>query len=72
MLYFVDGVRATIELVRVDMTTEGRMRKTILQKKTLSKPRGLAVHPSQGYNNLFSVEKETFYRILSLQISVLH
>ncbi len=48
-LYFVDGTRKSIELVRVDMRNEGRMRKTILSGKTLSKPRGLAVHPIHGY-----------------------
>ncbi len=48
-LYFVDGSRKTIELVRVDLEYEGRMRKTVLSGKQLSKPRGLAVHPAHGY-----------------------
>ena len=48
VLYFVDGSRATIELVRVDMISEGRMRKTVMKDKLLAKPRGLAVHPTEG------------------------
>lgn len=48
-LYFVDGQKKTIELVRVDVEYEGRMRKTLLDGKTLDKPRGLVVHPIHGY-----------------------
>ncbi|XP_049769267.1 sortilin-related receptor-like [Schistocerca cancellata] len=47
-LYFVDGVRSMIEVVRTDLNVEGRMRATILSPPTLSKPRGIAVHPQQG------------------------
>ena len=47
-LYFVDGSKQTIEAVRVDVKTNGRMRKTILDGKTLGKPRGIAVHPLHG------------------------
>jgi len=52
ILYFVDGTRKAIELVRVDMMREGHMRKKILGPTELgpqAKPRGLAVHPKQGY-----------------------
>lgn len=48
-LYFVDGVRAKIELIRTDINHSGRMRRTILDSKTLIKPRGIALHPQQGY-----------------------
>ncbi|XP_066145381.1 sortilin-related receptor-like [Euwallacea fornicatus] len=48
-LYFVDGSRAKIELIRTDINHSGRMRKTILDNKTLKKPRGIAVHPQAGY-----------------------
>uniref|UniRef100_V5I861 Sortilin-related receptor n=1 Tax=Anoplophora glabripennis TaxID=217634 RepID=V5I861_ANOGL len=48
-LYFVDGVRAKIELIRTDINHSGRMRRTILDSKTLSKPRGIALHPQHGY-----------------------
>lgn len=48
-LYFVDGMRSRIQLVRTDVPTMGRMRRTILDKRHLSKPRGIAVHPLQGY-----------------------
>lgn len=36
-LYFVDGVRKTIELVRVDLNNRGRMRKTLMFGKHLGK-----------------------------------
>jgi len=52
ILYFVDGTRKSIELVRVDAHKEGHMRKIILNSAVLgdkSKPRGIAVHPTQGY-----------------------
>ncbi|XP_076274083.1 sortilin-related receptor-like [Rhynchophorus ferrugineus] len=48
-LYFVDGVRAKIELIRTDISHRGRMRKTILDGTVLKKPRGIAVHPRAGY-----------------------
>lgn len=48
-LYFVDGSRKTIELVRVNVNYEGRMRKTIMDGHVLNKPRGIAVHPLHGY-----------------------
>jgi len=48
VLYFVDGVRATIEIIRTDINHEGRMRRTILKSDTLKKPRGIAVHPRIG------------------------
>uniref|UniRef100_A0A1Y1LMI9 Sortilin-related receptor n=1 Tax=Photinus pyralis TaxID=7054 RepID=A0A1Y1LMI9_PHOPY len=48
-LYFVDGMRAKIELIRTDINHSGRMRKTILDSRNLRKPRGIAVHPRAGY-----------------------
>ena len=48
MLYFVDGQRAKIEVIRTDIHNSGRMRKTILDKVHLSKPRGIALHPMAG------------------------
>ncbi|KAL0266712.1 UNVERIFIED_CONTAM: hypothetical protein PYX00_009183 [Menopon gallinae] len=48
-LYFVDGVRVKIEVIRTDIQIQGRMRRTILDKRVIKKPRGIAVHPMQGY-----------------------
>ncbi|XP_067011986.2 sortilin-related receptor isoform X2 [Anabrus simplex] len=49
-LYFVDGMKAKIEVVRTDLHNEGRMRRTILgPEQGIKKPRGIAVHPMQGY-----------------------
>ena len=48
VLYFVDGMRATIEIIRTDINHEGRMRRTILGHDSLKKPRGIAVHPRKG------------------------
>ena len=48
-LYFVDGSKKTIELVRVDVASEDHMRKVILDQRALSKPRGIAVQPLFGY-----------------------
>lgn len=48
-LYFVDGIRAKIELIRTDINYGGRMRKTILDKKVLKQPRGIALDPVHGY-----------------------
>ena len=48
-LYFVDGSRKTIEIVRTDINNEGRMRKVIMNSRELTKPRGIAVHPQHGY-----------------------
>lgn len=48
-LYFVDGMRAKIEMIRTDINHSGRMRKTILDSQSLKKPRGVAVHPIAGY-----------------------
>ncbi|CAH0400220.1 unnamed protein product [Chilo suppressalis] len=49
VLFFVDGMRKKIEAVRTDLTNAGRMRRTILDSKVLSKPRGITVHPKAGY-----------------------
>nr|CAD7598454.1 unnamed protein product [Timema genevievae] len=48
-LYFVDGMRTKIEVVRTDIHYEGRMRRTILDSRNLKKPRGIAVHPMEGF-----------------------
>lgn len=49
VLYFVDGVKMRIQIIRTDLTTAGRMRRTILGPSNLQKPRGIAVHPMMGY-----------------------
>ena len=53
ILYFVDGTQKKIELLKVDKKHGAtHLRKTILHQAELgesSKPRGIAVHPSQGY-----------------------
>ena len=53
ILCFVDGFKKTIELVKTDgLPTGHRMRKIILTRAQLgntSKPRGIALHPKQGY-----------------------
>ena len=48
-LYFVDGNKKSIEFVKVNVNREGRMRKTILDRNVLGKPRGITVHPTEGY-----------------------
>jgi sortilin-related receptor len=48
LLYFVDGARSTIEMIRTDVDHFGRMRRTVLDNSNLKKPRGIAVHPIQG------------------------
>ena len=48
LLYFVDGARATIEVIRTDISHQGRMRRTILSSPNLKKPRGIALHPKAG------------------------
>lgn len=48
-LYFVDGTRGKIEMIRTDINQWGRMRRTILDQKHLKKPRGIALHPVSGY-----------------------
>ncbi|XP_025834721.1 sortilin-related receptor-like isoform X2 [Agrilus planipennis] len=48
-LYFVDGTRNKIELIRTDINHFGRMRRTIIGPNDLKKPRGIAVHPAAGY-----------------------
>jgi hypothetical protein len=48
VLYFVDGMRAKIEIIRTDINHEGRMRRTIFGPDKLEKPRGIAVHPVKG------------------------
>nr|CAI5865438.1 unnamed protein product [Callosobruchus analis] len=48
-LYFVDGMRQKIELIRTDINHSGRMRRTILNSTVLHRPRGIALHPQSGY-----------------------
>ena len=47
-LFFVDGSKPSIEVVRVDVENEDHMRKTILDHEIVKKPRGIAVHPNLG------------------------
>ena len=47
-LYFVDGERKTLEVVRTDISHAGRMRRTLLNSTVLDNPRGIAVHPALG------------------------
>ncbi|XP_053974316.1 sortilin-related receptor-like [Hylaeus volcanicus] len=49
LLYFVDGVKMRIQVIRTNISTMGRMRRTILGPNNLQKPRGIAVHPMNGY-----------------------
>lgn len=49
ILYFVDGMRAKIEIIRTDIHHMGRMRRTLIGPDHLKKPRGIAVHPVSGY-----------------------
>lgn len=49
MLYFVDGMRLKIEAVKTSSPSHGRMRRTIIEAPNLNKPRGVVVHPLQGY-----------------------
>ncbi|XP_055591990.1 sortilin-related receptor-like [Uranotaenia lowii] len=49
MLYFVDGMRLKIEAVRTNGGALGAMRRTIIDTPNLNKPRGIVVHPLQGY-----------------------
>ncbi|KAJ9597637.1 hypothetical protein L9F63_011506, partial [Diploptera punctata] len=53
VLYFVDGLRAMIEIIRTDVNYEGRMRRTILGPDVLKKPRGIAVHPNERMDYLY-------------------
>jgi sortilin-related receptor len=48
LLYFVDGARSSIEMIKTDIDHFGRMRRTVLNNTNLKKPRGIAVHPVQG------------------------
>lgn len=48
-LYFVDGARSMIEVIRTDVNHSGRMRRTIFNHTVLDKPRGITVHPARGY-----------------------
>lgn len=51
LLYFVDGTRLKIEAITTSEQRYGRvgMRKTIIEKQHLLKPRGIVVHPLEGY-----------------------
>lgn len=63
-LFFVDGHKRTIELVRTDITYSGRMRKTILAKNKLKKPRGIVVNPNRG--------KKLYYFIAPILLNRIH
>lgn len=43
------GAEAKIEVIRTDSHTLGRMRKTVVKRPEVEKPRGLVVHPVKGY-----------------------
>lgn len=47
-LYFVDGVRGKIEVIRSDVEDSNRYRKTVINSTVARKPRGIAVHPVAG------------------------
>lgn len=51
LLFFVDGTRSKIEAIKTSFSLNGKhaLRKTIIEKKNLSKPRGIVVHPLEGY-----------------------
>ncbi|XP_046384173.1 sortilin-related receptor-like [Ischnura elegans] len=49
LLFFVDAMRSTIEVIRTDTNSPRWMRRTILNSTVLRKPRRIAVHPMQGY-----------------------
>ncbi|XP_055841442.1 sortilin-related receptor-like [Episyrphus balteatus] len=49
VLFFVDGTRAKIEAVKVSNDSLLGARTTILEAPTLIKPRGIVVHPLEGY-----------------------
>uniref|UniRef100_A0A1B0DIT9 Sortilin n=2 Tax=Phlebotomus papatasi TaxID=29031 RepID=A0A1B0DIT9_PHLPP len=49
LLFFVDGTRTKIEAVKTSHDAHARMRKTIIGSAHLSKPRGIVVHPIEGY-----------------------
>ena len=48
-LYFVDGGKSRLEMIRTDIKHEGRMRRVILNETILKKPRGIALNPIAGY-----------------------
>ncbi|XP_076042677.1 sortilin-related receptor-like [Oratosquilla oratoria] len=48
-LYFVSADKRTLEVIRTDTPTNGRMRRVLLNNNTLINPRGVAVHPVKGY-----------------------
>lgn len=48
LLYFVDGNRAKIEVIRTDINHSGRMRYTVLNNTSVRKPRGIVIHPVKG------------------------
>lgn len=48
-LYFVNGNRSKIEVIRTNIHYEGRMRRTIIQKPDIENPRGIALDPYECY-----------------------
>src|SRR5699024_4252385 len=49
LLYFVNGFKSKVELINVDAHHQGLMRRTIISKPNLDKPRGIALDPIEGY-----------------------
>ncbi|KAG4075464.1 hypothetical protein HA402_015117 [Bradysia odoriphaga] len=51
LLFFVDGTRLKIEALKTSTNAKDKvgMRKTIIDTVNLSKPRGIVVHPIEGY-----------------------
>lgn len=51
LLFFVDGTRLKIEALQTSNNTNAKhgVRKTIIDSHNLSKPRGIVVHPIEGY-----------------------
>ncbi|XP_076310963.1 sortilin-related receptor-like isoform X2 [Tachypleus tridentatus] len=47
-LYFVDGGLARVEVIRTDINYAGRMRRELINKTVVDKPRGIALHPARG------------------------
>lgn len=62
-LFFVDGFRFRIEAMKTSRDSLAKMRRTIIDTKELHKPRGIVVHPIQGY--LFWTDWSTEYPSLS-------
>ena len=49
-LYLTESDTATIQLLRPDVSHAGHLRATLLDNTVLDNPRGLALHPTKGYD----------------------